>query len=242
MFIDKGQNVTLLAKNGEKIPLRLEVNPRAKRIILRIDSKKREAVAVAPTKRKLREASQFAADRIDWIIKQLADKTPMVRISEGAIISLRGVPCAITGSGKGRLPSLIKSTDDSPHLLQLPGAPETLGARALRYLKRQATEDLTRAVAIHSERLGVKATRISVKDTRSRWGSCTQDGRLSFSWRLIMAEPHVLDYVAAHEVAHLIEMNHSPAFWAQVERTYPDWKSARRWLRTQGDALYAVSA
>jgi predicted metal-dependent hydrolase len=81
-------------------------------------------------------------------------------------------------------------------------------------------------------------TQISLRDTRSRWGSCSAEGRLMYSWRLIMAPPSVLDYVAAHEVAHLVQMNHSEAFWAVVQGLYPGWQRQRDWLRHQGGALH----
>ena len=243
MFIDKGQTLTIKRDCDKNITIRLEVNPRAKRLILRIDSKKGEAVAVAPSKKKLGEAAAFAKSKIHWIAAQL-DKTTQdtLHFQDGAIIPLRGVPCQLTTSGSGRLPKLVENTDtpEAPLTLHLPGAPENLPARALRYFKKAAKDDLSKAVAFHAERLNVKPARISIKDTRSRWGSCSHAGNLSFSWRLILADPYVLDYVAAHEVAHLKEMNHSPAFWAEVERTYPDWKPARNWLRTHGARLHAI--
>ena len=230
--------MTLLAKNGEKVPLRLEVNPRARRLILRIDGRNGEAVAVAPSRRKLAEAADFARTKVDWLNEKLAERPAQQSFDEGSIVPLRGQPCRITAEGTGRLASL---EDGDPQTLRLPGAPETLPARALRYFKRAAREDLTRAVAFHADRLGVKPRRISVKDTRSRWGSCTREGNLSFSWRLILAEPHILDYVAAHEVAHMRQMNHSPAFWAEVARTCPDWQTARGWLHENGDQLHAIA-
>lgn len=238
MFIDKGQKMSLTSASGQKVSVRLEVNPRAKRIILRIDGRTGEAVAVAPTQRKLADAAAFARTRLAWITAQLERSANAIRLEEGATIPLRGIPHTLTAAGTGRLAHLVEG---DPPTLHLPGAPESLSARALRYLKRTAKEDLTRAVAFHADRLGVTPRRISVKDTRSRWGSCSHEGNLSFSWRLILAEPFVLDYVAAHEVAHLIEMNHSPAFWAQVERTYPDWRPARKWLHANGDQLHAIS-
>ncbi len=127
-----------------------------------------------------------------------------------------------------------------PKLLSAPGDPEGLPLRVTRYLKKQAKADLTRAVTRHCDTLGVEYKAISVKDTRSRWGSCTSDGQLSFSWRLIMAPPKVLDYVAAHECAHLLEMNHSPKFWAHVAKCVPDWKRQRAWLRTHGAGLQSA--
>lgn len=238
VFIDKGKIKTLTTATGQEIRLRLEVNPRARRLILRLDRKAGEAVAVAPSRRLLPEAAAFAEARLDWIIGQLdAAETVRVPLAEGAIVPLRGTPTRLTSAGTGRLPCLDAG---DPQVLRLPGAEETLPARAERYFRRAAKEDLAVAVARHAGRLGVKWRRISIKDTRSRWGSCTADGNLAFSWRLILAKPDILDYVAAHEVAHLIEMNHSPAFWAVVERTCPDWRRARRWLRNEGTALHHI--
>jgi len=237
MFIDKGNTLNLTTDRGKNVTVRLKVNPRAKRLILKIDPKKGEAVAIAPSQRQLGQASAFAKAKLGWITAQLEKQAKALELTEGAIIPLRGNPCQITSVGTGRLAQLEPG---DPKTLRLPGAPETLPARALRYLKKAAREDLHRSVAVHAAKLGVKPARISIKDTTSRWGSCSAQGNLSFSWRLILAEPFVLDYVAAHEVAHLLEMNHSPAFWAQVERTYPDWKPARNWLRAHGDQLHAV--
>jgi predicted metal-dependent hydrolase len=240
MFIDKGKTFILKTDSGKNITVRLHVNPRAKRLILRIDQKKGEAVAVAPSKKALVEAVVFAKSKQAWIEAQLDKEIDMLVFHDEAVFPLRGQACKLSlmpAPTNRRMATLVSGEMQTLHL---PGVPETLPARALRYLKKAARDDLTRAVAVHARRLGVKPARISIKDTRSRWGSCSARGNLSFSWRLILAEPFVLDYVAAHEVAHLIEMNHSPAFWAQVERTYPDWKPARDWLHTHGNLLHMI--
>ena len=106
----------------------------------------------------------------------------------------------------------------------------------------QARTDLDACVSRHSKTLGVKARSISLRDQTSRWGSCTAGGLLSFSWRLIMAPAHVLDYVAAHEVAHLVEMNHGPRFWKHVARCMPRLEEAKRWLRSHGADLHRYGA
>lgn len=237
MFIDKFKYLTLNTDNGRTVRVRLQVNPRAKRLILRLDQKKGEAVAVAPSERKLKEAAKFAQSKLDWIAHHLDVHPTRVPFAEGVTIPLRGQPCKITGEGTGRMARLIEG---DPQTLSLPGAPETLQARVTRALKKMAREDLVAAVARHAGKLGVKPARISIRDTRSRWGSCSHDRNLSFSWRLVLAEPFVLDYVAAHEVAHIVEMNHSAAFWATVERTYPDWRRARDWLKKNGSSLHAI--
>ena len=117
------------------------------------------------------------------------------------------------------------------------GPRDHVEARVVRWLKGQARARLTAASGAHAGRLGVAVGRLAIRDTRSRWGSCSGTGTLSFSWRLILAPDAVLDYVAAHEVAHLREMNHSPAFWALVDRLVPDASASRRWLKRTGAQL-----
>ena len=239
MIIDKGDKMALVTKSGQTVHVRLEVNPKARRLILRLDERKREAVAVAPSKRKIGEAAEFARDRLDWIAEHLQALPDHVVLQEGTVFKLRGEDCRISLEGSGRMARLIVG---EPHILSVPGLAETTGRRAERYLKKAAKSDLSDAVIRYCDILGVEARRVTVKDTRSRWGSCTSDGRLAFSWRLIMAPPEVLEYVAAHECAHLLEMNHSPAFWAHVTTCRPSWKRERSWLRKHGRDLHAVQA
>ena len=119
------------------------------------------------------------------------------------------------------------------------GDPAHDGLRAGAFLKHLARDRLTAASDRYATQIGCRYTRVTLRDTRSRWGSCTADGGLMYSWRLIMAPPEVLDYVAAHEVAHLAEMNHSPAFWAVVARLMPGYAARRRWLKQHGQSLHA---
>lgn len=237
MFRDNDQKMALKARNGRQVVVRLEVNPRARRLILRLDEKTREAVAVAPRTRDIPAAAAFATERVDWIASQLSRMPDTVAFEPGAVIPLRGEPCRLSLDGPGRRARLDVEEEV---VLRAPGAEETFDARITRYLKAAAKTDLAEAVEHHCGVLGVTARRLSVKDTRSRWGSCSSEGVLSFSWRLICAPPEVLDYVAAHECAHLLEMNHSDRFWGHVARTCPDWKRHRRWLRTHGRELHAV--
>ena len=103
-----------------------------------------------------------------------------------------------------------------------------------------AERRLITSVGPHATALGVTPRAIRLKDTRSRWGSCAPDGTLAFSWRLVMAPDWVLDYVVAHEVAHLRELNHSARFWAHVDRLTPHRDAAVEWLRVEGPALLRV--
>ena len=229
--------MALTASDGREVVVRLEVNPRARRLILRLDERAREAVAVAPNIRQQADAASFAASHVDWIAERLS-AVPQVRpLSDGATIPLRGAPCRLSNPGVGRRARLCPGP---PLTLEAPGDPGTFDQRVARFLRRTARDDLAEAVERHARTLGVTPGGMTVKDTRSRWGSCTSDGRLAFSWRLVCAPREVLDYVAAHECAHLLEMNHSPRFWAHVARCCPDWERHRAWLRVQGRDLHAI--
>jgi predicted metal-dependent hydrolase len=237
MRLNDGQTMTLRAPGGHRVKVRIEVNAKARRLIIRLDERRREAVAVAPTSRQIGAAAAFAAERVDWISSRLQHLPEITRFEDGETIQYRGEETRITLEGTGRVARIYPG---EPRILSVPGEPETTEARVVRFLKKQAKADLTRAVARHCETLRVTITGLSVKDTRSRWGSCTADGKLAFSWRLVMAPPEVLDYVAAHECAHLKEMNHSAKFWALVARCCPDWQRQRAWLRLHGTELQAA--
>ena len=186
-----------------------------------------------PARAALSEAQAFARAHEDWLRTALS-RQPVRRVVEvGALLPVEGALLAI-GSGHGRG---VQRRDDS---LLVGGDPATLAPRLQAWLKALARERLAAASDRHAAALGRKVTQISLRDTRSRWGSCTAKGRLMYSWRLILAPPTVLDYVAAHEVAHLVQMNHSDAFWAVVEQLYPGWQRQRDWLRgREGQALHA---
>lgn len=231
---------TLLLGDGREARLRVVINPRARQISLRLDPTTREVVAVAPNKRACARAKTFAAERATWIAAVL-DRLPKAQaFLHGAEIPVRGRPCLLRhepGRGASRLeagppPALIAGGLDGADFAR----------RVRRFLLAQARADLTARVEAHAAALGARFTRIAIKDTRSRWGSCTRAGALAFSWRVILAPPPVLDYLAAHEVAHLKEMNHGPRFWALVAQLCPAHLEARAWLKRHGPALHAIGA
>jgi predicted metal-dependent hydrolase len=161
-----------------------------------------------------------------------------VSLAPGSRIPLRGETHLLVCE-HGRSAPRIEAGD--PRRLVAPAPDIALfESRLLRFLKDQARQDLIGRVAVHAVALGVRPVRLQVKELRSRWGSCSTDGVLAFSWRLILAPPYVLDYLAAHEVAHLREMNHSRRFWAHVRRCLPDYERGRLWLHEHGCALHAV--
>ena len=123
--------------------------------------------------------------------------------------------------------------------IEVPEA-RTAAPKIKAHLKQMARDALATASDRYAARLNKRYSRLTIRDTRSRWGSCSSAGALMYSWRLVMAPPAVLEYVVAHEVAHLVEMNHSRAFWDVVESIFPDYETQRRWLRTHGDTLHRV--
>jgi len=163
------------------------------------------------------------------------------------VIEVYGAPCRLERAAMRIAPRLIPATGDEPQRLVAYGADEAYGRAAIRALKAEALKHLAVRTGIHADRLHQPAPSVVVADARGRWGSCKQGARgrpaaIRYSWRLILAPASVLDYVAAHETAHLIEGNHGPRFWALVDALYGDHRAARRWLRTHGAAVQAISA
>lgn len=224
--------------DGRRLPVKLVVNPRARHVSVRIDPTRREAIATAPTQRHLKHAVQFAAERAGWIAHELERLPQGVQLRPGAEAPFRGAPHLLVME-RGRAKPRVEAGE--PPLLIAPAPdPALFEARLLRFFKEEARADLTERVARHAATLGVRPVRLQVKELRSRWGSCSVDGVLSFSWRLILAPPFVLDYLAAHEVAHLGEMNHSRRFWMLVRKCMPDYDRGREWLHQHGPALHAI--
>jgi predicted metal-dependent hydrolase len=156
----------------------------------------------------------------------------------GAIVPLRGEPHRIEHRPGERGTVWVELGDDGARTLCVAGEAPHIARRIRDYLKREAKRELEAASRAYAEQLGVKVKRVSVRDQASRWGSCSNTGVLSYSWRLILAPPFVLDYLAAHEVAHLVEMNHSRAFWRVVGRICPNTARAKTWLDTHGADLH----
>ncbi len=224
--------------DGRRVPIKLVVNPRARRVSVRIDPTRREAIATAPTRRHLKHAAQFAAERAGWIAHELERLPKGVSLAPGSFITLRGLQHELVRE-RGRGAARVEH-DLIPRIMVPALDPALFESRTLRFLKEEARSDLVDRVAHHAVTLSVKPKRLQVKELRSRWGSCSVDGVLSFSWRLILAPPYVLDYLAAHEVSHLREMNHSRRFWTHVRRCMPDFERGREYLHRHGCALHAV--
>jgi predicted metal-dependent hydrolase len=210
----------------------------ARRYTLRIDTATRDVVLTIPPRGSLKEARDFAQTHGGWIATRLKRLPEAAPFTHGIEVPLRGVPHRIVHR-RGMRGTVWTETDaGGARLLCVAGDPPHLDRRIADFLKREARRDLEAASRRHAVSLGVDVRRISVRDQSSRWGSCSSAGVLSFSWRLILAPPFVLDYLAAHEVAHLAELNHSPRFWRLVRRLHPGYERAKAWLDSRGTDLH----
>ena len=222
-----------IAIGGREIEVKFKRHRQARRVILRLD-RRGEAVAVTvPPRTSRSEALDFVHRSAAWIAVRLARQPGPVEFVPGATILLRGEPHEIRHEPLRR--GLIRCED---RRIIVPGDVAHLRRRLIDWFKREAKRDLTAASERHARAMGAVIRRISVRDQSSRWGSCSADGGLSYSWRLILAPDYVLDYVAAHEVAHLKHMNHGVRFWRLVLSHCAHASAARTWLKRNGAGLH----
>lgn len=214
------------------VEITLRRSARARRFSLRVSRLDGRVTLSLPLRAREAEAMAFARAQEDWIRDTLAAMPRQAGVGIGAAVPVEGRLLVLTpATGRG-----VRIDGDA---LLVPGDPAQAGVRAGAFLKALARDRLVAASDRYAAQIGRRVTQVTLRDTRSRWGSCAHDGKLMYSWRLVMAPPSVLDYVAAHEVAHMVEMNHSPAYWAVVERLYPGWQAQRKWLHMQGQSLHA---
>lgn len=221
--------------------LELRRHPRARNLTLRVNSATRKVVATIPQRASRREAASLVLANYTWIAERLA-KAPIAQpLADGSEIPLRGQIHRIRFMERTTARGVVTTvqSDENQPELHVVGRIEHCPRRLKDWLVKTAKSDLEARTTQHATQLGVRFKRISVRDQSSRWGSCSTSGTLSFSWRLILAPPDILDYVAAHEVAHLKEMNHSPAFWSLVAKLCPDFKTAETWLTNEGPQLHS---
>ena len=227
-----------VAHEGATYRVTVRRHAQARRYTLRVQATDHAVVLTLPPRGSLKEGKAFAERNSAWIAARLQRLPRAIPFADGAEVPLRGAPHRIAHRKGARGTVWTEIGDDGARLLCVAGDAAHMPRRLRDYLKREAKRDLDAASRRHAGALGVAVRRVVVRDQTSRWGSCTNTGALSYSWRLILAPPHVLDYLAAHEVAHLIEMNHSPRFWRLVARICPDWQRAKNWLAAHGNALH----
>jgi predicted metal-dependent hydrolase len=218
--------------------VRLQRHRGARRYTLRVQSATREVVLTMPPRGNVHDAQAFAQKHGGWIASRLSRLPKPAPFRHGTVIPLRGESHRIEHRPGERGTVWVELGDDGCRALCVAGEAPHVARRVRDYLKREAKRELEAASRRAAQALGVKVKRVSIRDQSSRWGSCSTTGVLSYSWRLILAPPFVLDYLAAHEVAHLVEMNHSRAFWRVVDRVCPNAARAKTWLDTHGAELH----
>ena len=220
------------------VPVAIRVSARARRLSLRVDAAARGIELVLPRRASGEAALGFVAQHRGWITARTAAMPPPRRLVDGASVPVFGVPHRIRRVSEPAAATVTIANGE----LRVRGDPAHLPRRVCDYLKALAKREFTRRARTLAARLGKSVTRVGVRDPKSRWGSCSSTGALSFSWRLILAPEAVVDYVVAHEVAHLVEMNHSPRFWRVVARLVPDSKAPRAWLKRHRLELLSYGA
>ena len=226
----------LLAIEGRSIAVSFRRHAKARRLVLRLSRDRAGVIVTLPPRVSRNEALDFARKSSRWIGERLKSEPADRPLRPGEEILIRGERCLIRHSGSRRgtvalAEAAIVVSGDEAHL----------GRRLTDWLKAEAKRDLLTASEFYASAMGVKFHRLSVRDQKSRWGSCSSDGTLSYSWRLILAPPFVLDYVAAHEVAHLKHMNHGRNFWRLVLTHCPNASRAKSWLKAHGAELHAYA-
>jgi predicted metal-dependent hydrolase len=218
--------------------VRMRRHRQARRYTLRIAAATREVILTMPPRGTVKEAREFAQKHGGWIAARLGRLPEALRFAHGIAVPLRGVPHRITHRRGARGTVWTETDSNGLRLLCVAGEAPHIDRRIGDFLRREAKRELEAASLRYASELGVSVRRVSVRDQASRWGSCSTAGVLSYSWRLILAPGFVLNYLAAHEVAHLVEMNHSVRFWRLVRRLFPDHERAKVWLDVHGSDLH----
>lgn len=227
---------------NENYQVTVRRHPRARRYTLRVRERDREVVMTIPPRGSLKQAREFAEKNAGWIATRVKRIPLTVPFADGAEVPLRGELHRILHRPRARGTVWTEANDADVGLLCVAGGAQHIARRVRDFLKREAKRDLTEATCRHAAALGVEIHKIGVRDTMSRWGSCSSDGALSYSWRLILAPPFVLEYLAAHEVAHRRELNHSARFWKIVDQLTPERRRAEAWLKAHGNSLHRYGA
>jgi predicted metal-dependent hydrolase len=226
-------NEVVLDIDGNPIALEVRTSPRAQRMLLRVDHRREIVVLTLPEFVSKREGLRFARGQSAWISERLAALPPRIPFKRGARVPVLGLEHRVRHHPDTR--GTVWLEDGEMHVA---GGIEFLSRRVSDYLRKRARQEIVRRAQSHAARIGRNVTGITLRDPATRWGSCSPTGTLSFSWRLVMAPAPVLDYVVAHEVAHLAHFNHGPRFWALLGQMIRDVDSPRIWLRDHGAALH----
>lgn len=224
---------------GRTLPMRIVENSRAKRLTLRIDTGGKGLRVTVPPGLLMRDVDEFILRHQGWLEARLDKYPDRPKLRPGVKMPLRGVNHVIVHE-PGKRGAVELGMDEDGAYLIVHGERMHLGRRLTDFLKREAKRDIEPMALALAKQTSRKVKSIRFKDTSSRWGSCSSDGNLSFSWRIMMAPKPVIAYLVAHEVAHLTEMNHGPKFWKLTRELCPDMDRAKAWLKRNGAALQSI--
>jgi predicted metal-dependent hydrolase len=227
----------LLRIDGRAVEVTMRLNPRARRLIVKVHPSTGEVSVIAPSQRALDRALDFAQGEAPWIARQLARVPKKVHLAPGQRIPFRGREHLIVKADSGPV-----CADIDAALIRVGGRDEHAPRRLTDFLKREARREMEALSRDYAAKIDAKVRRVTVRDTASRWGSCSANKSISYCWRLILAPAFVLEYVVAHEVAHLREMNHGPRFWKLVRTLVADIETPQLWLKKNGTALHRYGA
>jgi len=215
------------------LPIQIRRHPSSRRIVLRYHARQNHIGMTLPRYTSIKQGLDFAHAQRNWILKQLSNHPSRIAFCDGQSIPIFGQACTLTHvGGRGVI------TREENRVL-VPGDAAFMARRVEQWLKAHMRETVVPLVQEKAKLLEVRVAKISLRDNASCWGSCNHSGNLSFSWRLVLAEPEILNYIVCHEVAHLRELNHSDRFWRLVASICPHWEASRDWLKKHGHTLHA---
>lgn len=224
------EQVAIATPDGP-VGILVRASPRARRASLRVDAREGGVVLVVPARMPFAQALRFAETQALWIAARQRLTHRRVTMAAGAVVPILGTPHRIVLAPTGRPVSHVDGE------IRVTGEPDHTARRVRDYLRRLALCEIAPRAERFAHEVDRSIAKISIRDPKTRWASCSSTGDLSFSWRLIMAPEPILTYVVAHEIAHRVEMNHSPRFWRVVERLGVDAKASRAWLKAEGPRL-----
>jgi hypothetical protein len=222
----------MLRLGDREVPLKVARHAQARHISLRVDGAAGAIHMILPRRAALREGLEFVEHKAAWLLDQLNAMPARIPFRDGSVIPILGQEHTIRHE-----PATRRGVWRGGGIIWASGHAEHLPRRIADFLKAEARRELSVRARAKAARVERKVKRISVRETRTRWGSCGGDGSLNFCWRLILTPEHVFDYVVAHEVAHLRHMNHGPRFWSLTARLTENPDLARAWLRQHGDRV-----
>jgi hypothetical protein len=223
--------ITITTPDGP-VAVAIRVSDRARRINLRVSGDGGDCELVVPARTSVARAVQFAESQALWLAARRRLARRPIPFAAGESVPVLGAPHVIIAATAG--PPVARTNGE----LLITGDPRHHRGRLTEWFRRLALVEIAPRAERFAAEVDRPLGRITIRDPKTRWGSCSSRGDLSFSWRLAMAPPPVLDYVVAHEVAHLVELNHSPRFWRVVDSLNVDAAGGRRWLKTHGRDLH----